>query len=66
MRGEDLALNVVICLVSYPEPGIHEITVVIRRTIVFSRIEITRGYHENSEAAEYVEKTAIPTDFSLY
>lgn len=50
----------------YPIPHIQDFSAHLARTSIFSKINLVRGYHQETVRAEDVPKTAIITPFGLF
>ena len=50
----------------YPLPHIHSFNAHLKSAKIFSKIDLTKGYHQIPMAEEDVPKTAIVTPFGLY
>ncbi|CAE1290039.1 unnamed protein product [Acanthosepion pharaonis] len=50
----------------YPVPHIHDIAFGLQGARIFSKIDLTKAYHQIPVAAEDIHKTAVTTPFGLY
>ena len=64
--GDYRRLNTVTVPDHYPLPNITDITNVLGGAKVFSKIDLTKGYHQVPIAKEDIPKTAICTPFGTY
>ena len=64
--GDYRFLNSVTKSDSYPLPHIHDLNRGLKGKIIFSKIDLVKGYNQIPVAEEDIEKTAIITPFGLH
>ena len=50
----------------YPVPRIHDFTANLSGKVIFSKIDLIKGFHQIPVAPEDIPKTAVITPFGLY
>lgn len=64
--GDYRALNLATPPDRYPLPNIQDFTVNLRGSTIFSKIDLTKAYHQIPVATEDISKNAITTPFGLF
>jgi hypothetical protein len=64
--GDYRILNAITIPDRYPLPFIQDVTTILHRKSIFSKIDLQRAYHQVPVNADDVCKTAITTPFGLY
>ena len=64
--GDFRCLNEATDTDKYPIPHLQDFSAQLQGRTVFSKVDLVRGYHQISVAAEDVHKTAVITPFGLY
>lgn len=50
----------------YPVPHIQDFSVHLAGAVIFSKVDLVRGYHQVPVHSQYVPKTAVITSFGLF
>jgi hypothetical protein len=51
---------------SYPLPNIQDFSNKLHGAVIFSKIDLVKGYHQVPVAPDSVQKTAITTPFGMF
>jgi transposase InsO family protein len=64
--GDYRRLNMQTVPDSYPLPNIQDFSNKLHDAVIFSKIDLVKGYHQVPVAADSVQKTAITTPFGMF
>ena len=64
--GDYRRLNDVTIRDSYPLPHIHDFTAKLAGSVIFSKVDLVKGYHQIPMSETDIPKTAISTPFGLF
>lgn len=64
--GDYRALNTSTKSDRYPVPRLHDFTANLSACVIFSSLDLVKGYHQIPMADEDIEKTAVITPFGLF